>query len=391
MYEVLYYAIINQKGGVMMKKDKLVIRKSNAIVRNTINKFNYKQNQLMCLLLGKYVNLSTNECISTEISIDELRKTLGLTDGKKNYETIRHAIDKFGENGSVGIYDSDRNKYIWMPYFTKIELDDTKVLFKWNDEMKPNLINLKNKYTQYLASDYLNLSSIYSQNLYEQLKSIENWNQEIIFSIADLHRIFQTENKKTYQSFNSLKNKILLSSVEEINTKTDLDVSMSTVKDNHDKRKVYGVKFEVKKKRVKQEPKSSVPDDEPIEGQTTIDDYLEESSCKTNIELDTLKGITNNEFNESELELLDNLVMFYSNDYNKRADYLKSQYLIMNLKKPRNRFNYLKKMIENDIADREVEEEHDIINDIENETVPQPTIEQDELAELLDRLKKGEL
>ena len=374
-----------------MKKDKLVIRKSNAIVRNTINKFNYKQNQLMCLLLGKYVNLSTNECISTEISIDELRKTLGLTDGKKNYETIRHAIDKFGENGSVGIYDSDRNKYIWMPYFTKIELDDTKVLFKWNDEMKPNLINLKNKYTQYLASDYLNLSSIYSQNLYEQLKSIENWNQEIIFSIADLHRIFQTENKKTYQSFNSLKNKILLSSVEEINTKTDLDVSMSTVKDNHDKRKVYGVKFEVKKKRVKQEPKSSVPDDEPIEGQTTIDDYLEESSCKTNIELDTLKGITNNEFNESELELLDNLVMFYSNDYNKRADYLKSQYLIMNLKKPRNRFNYLKKMIENDIADREVEEEHDIINDIENETVPQPTIEQDELAELLDRLKKGEL
>lgn len=374
-----------------MKKDKLVIRKSNAIVRNTINKFNYKQNQLMCLLLGKYVNLSTNECISTEISIDELRKTLGLTDGEKNYETIRHAIDKFGENGSVGIYDSDRNKYIWMPYFTKIELDDTKVLFKWNDEMKPNLINLKNKYTQYLASDYLNLSSIYSQNLYEQLKSIENWNQEIIFSIADLHRIFQTENKKTYQSFNSLKNKILLSSVEEINTKTDLDVSMSTVKDNHDKRKVYGVKFEVKKKRVKQEPKSSVPDDEPIEGQTTIDDYLEESSCKTNIELDTLKGITNNEFNESELELLDNLVMFYSNDYNKRADYLKSQYLIMNLKKPRNRFNYLKKMIENDIADREVEEEHDIINDIENETVPQPTIEQDELAELLDKLKKGEL
>lgn len=376
----------------MMKKDnKLVIRKSNTIVRNTINKFNYKQNQLMCLLLGKYVNLSTNECISTEISIDEFRKTLGLTDGKKNYETIRHAIDKFGENGSVGIYDSDRNKYIWMPYFTKIELDDTKVLFKWNDEMKPNLINLKNKYTQYLASDYLNLSSIYSQNLYEQLKSIENWNQGIIFSVADLHRIFQTEKTKSYKNFTTFKNMRILPTIEEINTKTDLDVSMSTVKDNHDKRKVYGVKFEVKKKRVKQEPKSSVPDDEPIEGQTTIDDYLEESSCKTNIELDTLKGITNNEFNESELELLDNLVMFYSNDYNKRADYLKSQYLIMNLKKPRNRFNYLKKMIENDIADREVEEEHDIINDIENETVPQPTIEQDELAELLDQLKAGTL
>ena len=377
-----------------MKKDKLVIRKSNAIVRNTINKFNYKQNQLMCLLLGKYVNLSTNECISTEISIDELRKTLGLTDGEKNYETIRHAIDKFGENGSVGIYDSDRNKYIWMPYFTKIELDDTKVLFKWNDEMKPNLINLKNKYTQYLASDYLNLSSIYSQNLYEQLKSIENWNQEIIFSIGDLHRIFQTENKKTYQSFNSLKNKILLSSIEEINTKTDLDVTISTVKDNRDKRKVYGVKFEVKKKVVdKQESKSSVT--EPMEGQTTIDDYLEENLLHTDIEMGTLKQVTNNEFDESELQVLDNLIMFYSNDYNKRADYLKSQYLIMNLKKPRNRFNYLKKMIENDIADREVEDviegQTSIDDYLEDEPKTEPNVSQEEMNELLSQLKAGTL
>lgn len=233
-----------------MKDDKLIIRKSNNIVKNTINKFTYKQNQLMCLLLGKYVNLSTNECINTEISIDELRQALKLTDGKNNFERIKNAIDKFGENGSIGIFDSDRNKYIWMPYFTKIELDDTKVLFKWNDEMKPNLINLKNKYTQYLASDYLKLNSIYSQNLYEQLKSIENWDKEIVFTIDDLHRILGTGNKKGYATFNRLKSRCLVPSLEEINIKTDLEVSMRSVKDKKDKRKIYGVIFDINKKQI---------------------------------------------------------------------------------------------------------------------------------------------
>ena len=61
-------------------------------------------------------------------------------------------------------------KIIWMPYFTKIELTETEVSFKWNNEMKPFLTNLKENYTQYLSNDYLKLKSVYSQNLYEQLK-----------------------------------------------------------------------------------------------------------------------------------------------------------------------------------------------------------------------------
>lgn len=234
-------------------ENKLVVQKDNEIVRNTINKFNYKQNQLMCVLLGKYIHTKNNECIDTTISIDELRQVLGLSDGKNNYERIKNAINKFGENGSVGIYDEAEDRYIWRPYFKQIVLSKTQVSFSWNDLMKEDLINLKGKYTQYLSNDYLRLDSLYSQNLYEQMKSYQNMPKvpQVVFTVADLHRIMQTEGKKAYKTFNQLKTRCIELAIKDINEKTDITVTMEPIKDTKDKRKVFGCAFTIKQKNKK--------------------------------------------------------------------------------------------------------------------------------------------
>lgn len=231
-------------------KDKLVIQKHNELVRNAINNFSYKQNQLMCALLGKYVHTQNNVCIDTTISIDELRQALSLTDGKDNYTAIKKAVDDFGRNGSVGIFDTETNTYIWRPYFSEIRLSKTQVVFKWNPEMKEDLIDLKNKYTSYLANDYLKLNSVYSQNLYEQMKSYENMPKQpqVIFSITDLHRIMQTEKIKTYKSFNQFKTRCIERAIKDINEKTDIKVEIETVKDKKDKRKAVGIAFTIHSK-----------------------------------------------------------------------------------------------------------------------------------------------
>lgn len=232
---------------------KLVIRKDNELIRQAINKFSYTQNRLMGVLLGKYVHTKENYCIDTTITIDELRKELEMTDGKENYEAIRKAVEAFGENGSVGIYDPRRDKYIWRPYFKEIELDKNQVHFVWNDAMKDDLIDLKNRYTQYLACNYLSLKSEYSQNLYEQLKSYESVPQkpQIVFSVDDLHRIMQTKGIKTYSVFNSFKNLCIIPAVKNINKKTDLDVEIEVVKDKKDKRKAFGIAFYIYSKNKK--------------------------------------------------------------------------------------------------------------------------------------------
>lgn len=233
--------------------DDLVIRKDNRIIQKTLNKFTYKQNQLMALLLGKYVNLKKDECIDTTVSIEELREVLGIkSEGGNAYERIRRAIELFGERGSVGLY-SEKNgkpKWTWMPYFSKIELTENEVEFRWNDNMKPYLIKLKQNYTQYLANDYLKLHSIYSQNLYEQLKSIENYekqyNRKPQISVGELKNILHTEGKKAYDRWGAFKQLVFDKAITEINEVTDLNVSYATLKKG---RTVVAIEFDIKRKK----------------------------------------------------------------------------------------------------------------------------------------------
>lgn len=230
--------------------ERLVIQKDNHIVQNTVNSFSYKQNQLMCVLLGKYVHTKDNYYIDTTISIHELRKALGLSDDKDNLNAIKKAVNDFGKNGSVGLYEADKNgkwSYVWRPFFKKIKLTDNQVDFVWNDEMKEYLISLKNKYTAYLASDYLKLNSVYSQNLYEQMKSYQNIPKkpQVTFSVEDLHRILQTQGKKTYKSFNQFKTRCIERAIADINENTDIFVKLDVIKSENDKRKAVGIAFTI--------------------------------------------------------------------------------------------------------------------------------------------------
>lgn len=232
-------------------EDKLVIQKDNELIRKAINKFSYKQNQLMCALLGKYIHTKDHRCIDTVVSIDEFRQLFGIkSDGGNAYQRIKKAVDDFGANGSVGIYDEANKKYIWRPYFSEIALTKTEVKFSWNPKMYDDLINLKDKYTSYLSNDYLKLNSVYSQNLYEQMKSYERMpkNPQVIFSIDDLHRIMQTEGKKTYSTFNHFKTLCLNKAIKDINEKTDIKIDIEVVKDKKDKRKAIGIAFTIHSK-----------------------------------------------------------------------------------------------------------------------------------------------
>ena len=230
---------------------KLITRKSNKIVQHCATKFTYHQNQLMCLLLGKYVNLTSDECINTTIPVDELRKALNLNDCADNYIAIRKAIKNFGANGSVGFLEKDYKgdySYTWMPFFSKIKVDKNICEFVWNEEMKPFLVHQQNNFTQYLASDYLKLSSVYSQNLYEQMKSLENYRYNYNHTlprieVSELRQIMQVGKK--YKDFNNFKTICLQRAVDDINKKTDLFVRMNNVKKG---RSVVAIEFDILRK-----------------------------------------------------------------------------------------------------------------------------------------------
>lgn len=234
---------------------KYVIQKDNEIVRNAVNRFSYKQNQLMAYLLSAYVHTQGKKFINTVIPVGEFIKIMGIESvGGKNYSEVKKAIDSLSERNSVGIYNPTDESYTWRPFFKKIKLTKTQVEFVWNDEMYPDLIQFKNKYTQYLANDYLKLRTLGSQNLYEQLKSYQSvkFKPQVTFTQTDLIRILRVEDSKSYQKFNKLKSTALARAIKDINDKTDIYVEIENVPDPMDKRRAIAIEFYIYEKKDKQ-------------------------------------------------------------------------------------------------------------------------------------------
>lgn len=77
------------------------------------------------------------------------------------------------------------------PFFTKITYRRGVVSATFNPVMSDYLLLLKQCFTQYNLIDYLKLSSVYSQRMFEILKS---WGgvPEVVISMSELHRMLNT-------------------------------------------------------------------------------------------------------------------------------------------------------------------------------------------------------
>ena len=162
----------------LMNNDKVI--KSNKLIQNKVTNFDTMQNKIMCVLISKFVNNVQNEFLNTSISIKELHEILGYTsDYGQTYKRIIDAIDGLANNDTIGMLEynekTKEKEYVWRHFFEKIKLTKDGCTFKWSNEMKPYLLELSEQYTQYFQREYLKLSSDKSQNLYEYLKSYENY------------------------------------------------------------------------------------------------------------------------------------------------------------------------------------------------------------------------
>lgn len=232
------------------------VLKSNKLIQNKLTHFDTMQNKIMCVLISQFVNNVNNKFINTTISIKDLYEILGYkSDNGNTYKRILEAIDKLANNDTVGTLEYNESKgeyeYVWRHFFEEIKLTKNGCTFKWSDTMKPYLLQLSEKYTQYLQSDYLKLSSEKSQNLYEYLKSYENYeniyHKKPEISLEEHYRIFEIENQKSYVQFKQLNQSILQKCIKEINKFTDLLVSYETKKEG---RKVVAIIYDIKKKKI---------------------------------------------------------------------------------------------------------------------------------------------
>lgn len=153
------------------------------------------------------------------ISIKDFVETLGLSDTNSNYvkELCRHLAKQTFEIEKDGIWDI-------YTIFSRFRFDTKKQLItiKFNDDMKPYLLELKNNFTQIKQVKYIKaFESKYAIRIYTLLKDYRLMGHRDI-NIEALSKMLQLP--KSYRDYHFINKKVLEPALKEINEKSDLEI-----------------------------------------------------------------------------------------------------------------------------------------------------------------------
>lgn len=181
------------------------------------------------------------------IKTGELAELLHITK-----DNIYRVIDSVSDE-LIGSYVEARADYGAKKKFKKInwvsfcEYDaDIGFAIKLNSDMKPYLLNLKERYTQYTLDNILSMKSIYGVRIFELLnekiktKTLPRTGTDIEMTIQYIRECCDCEEK--YERFSQFKIRVLDRAIEEINRVTLYRVSYDYIKTG---KAVTGIKFHV--------------------------------------------------------------------------------------------------------------------------------------------------
>jgi plasmid replication initiation protein len=130
---------------------------------------------------------------------------------------------------------------------------------KFNDDMRPYLLRLKEKFTLYLISVFLRLRSKYSTQMYELLKMRQGL-RRLRISVDELRRTLALENK--YKRFTDLRKRVIEQARKELHEKADIYFTYKVYRKNNSPQEIdfYIHENEEVIEEIREEA-GSVPDD----------------------------------------------------------------------------------------------------------------------------------
>jgi len=198
----------------------------------------------------------------------------------KNYSTLKSAVKSLSDKS---MWVVGENRDILMRWIQKAEIErgSGTINIMFDPDMKPFLLELKNKYTQFDLIYTLTMRSKYSVRLYEILKSYEKTGEPVQMSLQRFQELIGSE----YGRWQDIKRRIVEPAIKEINEVGDLRVLYTTKKKG---KAIVGITFSVKLKRDfeqqvethraiqarldgAREPSEPAQPVEPIPGQLSLD------------------------------------------------------------------------------------------------------------------------
>jgi plasmid replication initiation protein len=193
------------------------IKKSNELSMAKLN-HGLTLNQMQLLAFAIY---STQQNGATEFHKADFEKKFELT--KYNTVDARKDASKLSRL-QFSIEDLENDYFEYWNFFRGIRYKEGLFTFKWTEELLPHILELKEKYVSTDLTITAKFKSSFSWTLYDYLKAHYGyWHKPI--SKEELMKLFEVDDKKSYQSNTSLfKKKVLDVAANEINEHTELEV-----------------------------------------------------------------------------------------------------------------------------------------------------------------------
>jgi len=178
-----------------------------------------------------------------EIRVSELEQKMQIGEGQhtrlkqfaKRLMSKPLVID--GKNGDFEIYNwFSRIKYV---------AGEAKFLVRFEEGLKPYLLELKERFVSYNLQYILPLTSTYSVRIYQLLKEYEKLTKRY-FEVEELMELLQVP--KSYKLYSKFKQGVLNVTIKEINEHTDISISIEEEKQG---RKVTRLIFRIHKNETK--------------------------------------------------------------------------------------------------------------------------------------------
>jgi len=227
------------------------LKKHNAVMENTLIEARYNLTvEEQRLILTTIAMLDSVETAKNGLPILKIPKKLIIeTTGihEKNYHQIKTALRRLMQRIiEIETIEKDgKRRFTLYQWFSKAEYKegDSYIEVQFHPDLKPYLLELKERFTKIPLRIVLKLSSKYAIRLYELLKQYEKTGFRVDY-IPDLRLKLGVEEKE-YPRFEAFERRVLKTAIKEINEKTDIEVSYTKKKTG---RKITHIEFKIKSK-----------------------------------------------------------------------------------------------------------------------------------------------
>lgn len=303
-------------------ENRLVVKSNDLISANYSLNLN---EQKMVLYAITKLDKNKNQFNTINLNIREFIELLDITD--RNYEQIRNIAR--GLRRKEIIIDTDRFEYI-TGWFSGVTFNKSNgdMTIRFDDDLVPYLLKLKEKFTRYELKNILSLKSAYSIRVYELLKQYEKIGKRE-FKLEKLKEYLGLK-KDEYSRIYDFERRVLKVAKEEINRDTDIKIDYEKVKTG---RKITSISFTI-------EPKDS-------EKEIYID-YLNQTYNINEMKLKM--GLKDENFStEQVIAIYEKAVEKADNAEVDLFEYIRLNYLHIK-DKARNKYTYLLKALDEDYA-----------------------------------------